>query len=303
MSCLKPLEAYRDRHGLVKIGRGGSFAVEDFYVSCGRCTGCKMDRARSWAIRISHEASLYDVSRFATFTYSDKYVPASGSLEYGDFQRFMKRLRKRLKGASPGPEGNYPLRFFCAGEYGSKRKRPHFHAIMFNLRMPDERLYENGSYHSELLESLWMKGTVRLDPVNARTAAYVAGYSLKKVYGSRARNHYDVVSLETGEVVQERRAEFVAMSLKPGIGAWWYRRFRADMFPGDFAVMDGKKWKTPRYYWEKFKGDGDPLVVEELAYERYLRAQFRREDETPERRAVRLEVLEAKLNVTPRMDL
>lgn len=304
MSCYRPLNAYRDRRGVVKIGEGGSFAVESFQVPCGRCIGCKMDRARSWAIRISHEAQLYDSSRFATFTYSDNHLPGSKSLVYRHFQLFMKRLRKRVSGCSVGPEGDRPLRFFCAGEYGTRRKRPHFHAILFNLRLEDEVAWHNGSRYSSLLERLWKLGSVQLDEVNASTAAYVAGYCHKKVYGQAAGMHYEVVDRETGEVTSVRRPEFIAMSNRPGIGAWWYRRYKNDLFPMDAAVVEGKRWKVPRYYWERFRKDADPALVEELEYGRFLRAQESRAESTPERRAVREEVAQARISFfQERLDL
>lgn len=272
---------------MVKIGEGGSFAMDSFELPCGRCIGCKLDRTRSWAVRITHEAQLYDSNRFATLTYSDEGLPASRSLEYRDFQLFMKRLRREFRGVSSGPEGNFPLRFFCAGEYGTRRLRPHYHAILFNLKLPDEARLMNGSMRSEILEQLWRKGTVQLDDVTPRSAAYVAGYSVKKVYGPRADAYYeDVVHLETGEVTR-RRPEFVAMSLKPGIGAGWYEKYGKDLFPHDFAVQEGRRYKVPRYYWDKFKESADAGVVEELEFRRLQRAQERRSDSTPERRAVR----------------
>lgn len=297
MSCYRPLDAYRDSRGVVKIGRGGSFAVDSFYLPCGRCIGCKLDRSRSWAIRITHEAQLYDSNRFATFTYSDDKLPKSRSLEYRHFQLFMKRLRKKVAGCSEGPEGGRPLRFFCAGEYGSERKRPHYHAVLFNLKLEDEVVWQNGSYHSKLLEDLWSYGSVQVDQVTPASAAYVAGYSTKKVYGHRASFYYeDVMDPGTGEV-SRRRPEFVVMSLKPGIGAWWYRRYGRDLFPNDFAVQGGKRYKVPRYYWERYRREADPILVEELEYGRYLRACEFRAEGTPERLAAREEVTQARVDL------
>lgn len=230
---------------------------------------------------------LYPSSWFVTFTYRDEDLPASRSLEYGDFQLMMKRLRKRVRGCGPGPEGNYPLRFFCAGEYGSRRHRPHFHAIMFNLRTGDEQEMWNGSFRSSLMEDVWRKGGVQLDRVTPGSAAYVAGYAQKKVYG-RTEAYEDVVNLATGEL-SSRRKEFVVMSRRPGIGAWWYARFASDLWSQDVAVVDGKRHKVPRYYLEKFRREGDPARVEEILEARYQRAMEKREEGTPERRAVREE--------------
>lgn len=294
MSCYRPLRAHRSVAGEVWIGYDPTRDGRAFEVPCGRCIGCKLDRARAWSVRITHEAQLYDSNWFATLTYRDEDLPESRSLEYRHFQLFMKRLRKKLRGDVEGPEGNYPLRFFCAGEYGGRTGRPHFHAILFNLRLGDEVRYQNGTSRSRVIEDLWSLGDVQLDAVNQRTAAYVAGYSLKKVHGQAAREHYeDVVDLRTGELTG-RRPEFVVMSRRPGIGAWWYRRYAGDLFPEDHAIVDGKRWKVPTYYWRRFREEADPIVVEALEHRRFLRAQEQIEESSVERRAVREEVAERR---------
>lgn len=294
MSCYRPLRAHRSLAGEVWIGYDPTRDGRAFEVPCGRCIGCKLDRARAWSVRIVHEAKLYDHNLFATFTYCDDELPESRSLEYRDFQLFMKRMRKRIRGDVGGPEGGYPLRFFCAGEYGGRTGRPHFHAVLFNARFGDEVRLSSGRLSSRLAEELWSHGAVVLDEVNQATAAYVAGYSLKKVHGARARDFYeDVVNLRTGEV-SRRRPEFVTMSRRPGIGAWFYRRFHGDLFPEDHAIVDGKRWKVPSYYWNKFRLEGDPAVVEALEEKRYLRAAAQLEESSPERRAVREELAERR---------
>lgn len=271
---------------MVRIGysRGDDYPLE---LPCGKCIGCKLDRARAWSIRIGHEAQLYDSNLFVTLTYAPEFVPESLSLEYSDFQNFMKRLRKRLSGVSLGPNGGYPIRFFCAGEYGGQTGRPHWHCILFNTRFGDEERLINGTSRSTLCEELWMRGNVVIGDVNAASAAYVAGYTLKKRYGAEAADHYeDVVNVKTGEVTSRRR-EFVTMSRRPGIGAWWYKRYGSDLFPMDSAVAEGKEHKVPQYYWRRFQEHGDPKVIEEIQYERELRALERESESTPDRRLVR----------------
>lgn len=289
MSCFRPIPAGRDRaSGAMVLWRVGNGDVME--LACGRCIGCKMDRRRSWAIRIMHEASLYDCNYFFTLTYDDGKLAAMNrfldpSLEYRDFQLFMKRLRKKLKSR---------IRFFCAGEYGGQFKRPHFHAIMFNCELKDTQRYVNDTLRSSVVEAAWGVGDVVIGNVSAKSAAYVAGYTLKKVHGAAAADHYeDVVSVRTGEL-SARRPEFVAMSLKPGIGAEWYRKFAGDLFPADRAVAEGVCYKVPRYYWKKFKDSADPLVVEEIEYERYLKAAEHVDDRTIERLLVREEVALAR---------
>lgn len=302
MSCYRPLTMCRLDDGTVKCG-----SLPDgrwFEVPCGKCVGCKLDRARAWSIRITHEAQLFDSNWFATLTYRDDALPESRSLEYPHFQKFMKRLRKSVGGDMEGPEGGRPLRFFCAGEYGGRTGRPHFHAVLFNLRVGDERAWDNGHYWSAKLEDIWSYGHVVLDCVTPASAAYVAGYTQKKVYGVSGRSAYeDVVNVRTGELTS-RRPEFAVMSLKPGIGAWWYARYGSDLFPEDHAIVaGGKRWKVPRYYWERFQDGGDPEVVEAIANSRFLRAMDRKADSTPSRRAVREEVAEARVNFFSQREL
>lgn len=291
MSCFRPLAAYRTPDGEVRLGtdyRGDGRWLE---LPCGKCIGCRLDRARSWKIRICHEAQLYDSNLVVTLTYSDAFLPASLSLEYPDFQGFMKRLRRRVCGVSLGPDGGRPVRFFVAGEYGGVTGRPHFHAILFNARFPDMDRLENGYYRSSLCEELWGMGNVVIDgSVTSESAAYVAGYVLSKAY----RRHQDeVVNVRTGEL-SDRVAEFVVMSRRPGIGAWWYRRFAGDLFPQDHAVAEGKEYKVPRYYLDRFKAEADAGQVEEVMYGRFLRAAEQRGESTPERRAVREELSERR---------
>ena len=76
---------------------------------CGQCIGCRLERSRQWAMRCLHEASLHENNAFITLTYDDSNLPRGGSLDYSDFQKFMKRLRKRI---------GRKVSFYCGGEYG-----------------------------------------------------------------------------------------------------------------------------------------------------------------------------------------
>ena len=104
--------------------------TETGYLPCGTCLGCKAARATSWAYRCMHEASLYDHNRFITLTYDDDHLPPNGWLNLRDVQLWMKRLRKAIP---------TKIRYFLTGEYGSNTGRPHYHALLFNCRFPDEK--------------------------------------------------------------------------------------------------------------------------------------------------------------------
>lgn len=234
---------------------------------------------------------MWDSNLFVTFDYSPECLP-SWSLQYRDFQLFMKRARKKL--------GSF--RFFVAGEYGKLYRRPHWHAVLFNLCLPDQEEFRNGTFRSESLERLWGLGNSVIGRLTPQSAAYVAGYTQSKAYGRAAEAAYeDLVDPETGEV-SSRRPEFCAMSRRPGIGALWYRKFAGDLFPRDSAVQDGKEFKVPRFYFEKFKED-HPLEAEEVAYGRYLRAmEVDPEESSEERRGVREKVAEARVELFSRRD-
>lgn len=299
MSCFRPLAAYSYAEGGKRVVKllGNSVAPTSggvIELPCGKCVGCRLERARAWSIRIGHEAQCWDSNLFVTFDYSPEHL-RSWSLYYPDFQGFMRRLRKKYGGVSVSPRGGRPLRFFVAGEYGEQYGRPHWHAILFNLHLPDEEEYKNGTFRSTNLERLWGMGNCVIGRVTPQSAAYVAGYTQSKAYG-RPEAYEDLVDSGTGEV-GSRRPEFCVMSRDPGIGAFWYDRFSGDLFPHDSAVQDGKEFKVPRYYVERLKREF-PLKGEEVAYGRYLRAkEVDPLESSEERRAVREEVAQARVSL------
>lgn len=257
-----------------------------------------------------HEAQLYDSNLFVTLDYAPEHLPKSLSLEYSDVQRWLKRLRKELRGVSRGPNGKYPIRFFLSGEYGPRTGRPHWHTILFNVDFSDKVQLMNGSWRSTQAEKLWGKGQVVIQGVGPESISYVAGYTTYKVYGRDSRDSYeDVVDLASGEITA-RRPELISMSRRPGIGHWWYEKYGSDLFgnveaPHDFAVMEGRRQKVPLYYWRKLQSDGSPEMVEELHDARMERARARgSEEDTVARRAVREEVLIRRVRAfSPRSQL
>lgn len=288
MSCYRPLRGFVDpisKKARVGVGASGAWSLE---VPCGRCVGCKIDRARAWSIRIGHEAQMWDSNWFVTLDYAPEFLEGP-SLIYGHFQEFMRNLRRGL------PK---PLRFFVAGEYGPKYLRPHWHAILFNARLKDAREFQNETFRSEMVESAWGRGNCVLGGVTARSAAYVAGYTQSKTYGWEASEKYESgVDFSTGEVLLKER-EFCRMSLKPGIGARWYEKFSEDLWAADIAVQDGKTFKPPRYYLEKLKL-ADPNRAARICYDRYVRSTegVDPEEFTSERREVREKVAEARVKL------
>lgn len=291
MPCFSPLSAWQtDAGAIVFSERAG--VRRALSLPCGQCVGCRLERSRQWAVRCIHEAQLHSHNCFVTLTYNDANLCESGSLDYRDFQLFMKRLRK-VKGR---------VRFFMCGEYGDLNSRPHFHACLFGVRFEDQKVFrtvgETCLYTSESLSKLWPFGFCTIGQVNFETAAYVARYVMKKVTGSAADAAYTRVNVDTGEVVK-REPEFCHMSLKPGIGAKWFEKYKRDVYPHDYVVVNGRQSRPPRYY-DTLLQRVDPDMFESLEVPRYEKALRGAEDTTPARLAVREQVTNARLALKKR---
>lgn len=248
-------------------------------------------------MRCTHEASLHADNIFITLTYDNEHLPSNLGLRYRDFQLFMKRLKvhsdRHLQRDSTG------IKFYMCGEYGENFGRPHYHACMFNYDLPDKRLWrmERGIplFTSETLTDLWGMGHTSVGSVTFESAAYVARYIMKKVTGDDADSHYEYVDLETGEV-SRRDPEFTRMSLKNGgIAGQWFDKYKSDVFPHDFVVMNGKKVTPPRFYTNRYELLY-PDEVAKIKLARKKRAESRAADSTPERLKVREQVLQARVN-------
>ncbi len=313
MPCFSPLKGWRDEDtGGLKFRREN--ARETMEVACGQCLGCRLDRSRMWAMRIAHEASLYEFTggnSFVTLTYDDDHVPGDWSLHRSDFVKFMKRLRKAFE-----PER---IRFFMCGEYGNTCKhgfaldimecpmcnlgRPHYHACLFNCCFPDRVSYSERDgvvrYTSSFLESVWTHGFVDVADLNFDSAAYVARYCLKKVTGKLADDHYLCIDMDG--VVTFLEPEYCTMSRRPGLGRDWFEKYSSDVFPADevpvvgFGVFRG----VPRYYEEIFKCS-DPLSLEDIKAVRREFMLAHGEDFTPARLMDKYKVKKAQVDLLSR---
>ena len=173
-------------------------------IPCGKCAGCMIDKSNDWATRAMLEAKIHKKNCFVTLTYDNKHISKNRSLIKKDIQNFFKRLRNHAK---------EKLRYICAGEYGPKTLRPHAHAIIYNYRPNDLKLFGqnktgNKLYTSKSLEKIWGKGYVMIGNVDYQSAAYVARYVLKKAYGIKK----DIF------IKHKREPEFQLASRRGGIG-------------------------------------------------------------------------------------
>lgn len=284
MTCFHPLDAYQTEDGDVVFHERGKIRRE-LSLPCGRCIGCRVKRAQSWAIRCVHESRMHEVSSFVTLTYDDEHY-AGPSLEYRDFQLFVKRLRK-LRGGG--------IRFFACGEYGEENLRPHFHALVFGTTFAARTKIGESLYRSPELEKLWPFGMSSFGDVTYQSAGYVARYSIKKVNGDRADEHYKRINVDTGELV-DCVPEFGRMSLRPGVGYSWFVRFWRDVYAArDGCVVDGRVFPSPRYY-DELLGRSECLLSCDKDFERYLNSDKFKDDCTPERLLVREQYVKAGID-------
>ncbi len=287
MTCFYPLHGWRSRkkskngkYGIVFQRRDG-WSDKPKTVPCGQCIGCRLENSRQWAVRCVHEASLYDDNCFLTLTYNDDHIPINGSLNLSDFQKFMKKLRKKFRGQK--------IRFYHCGEYGDLSGRPHYHALLFNFDFPDKKHYKtkNGHrlYKSEICDQLWSHPVTKVNMGDAlignltfQSAAYCSRYIMKKITGEMAFDHY-------GDLLPE----YTTMSRKNGIGHDWLKLFETDVYPDDYVVINGVQQRPPKFYDTQFEilkpdefrkiknkrinSDLNPLLTEYDNTERRLRTR------------------------------
>ena len=296
MSCVNPIKAFQcfDKSIVFDEVRKHDI-VRSLSLPCGQCVGCRLERSRQWAMRCMHEAQNHSKNCFITLTYDNTHLPSNGSLHYKDFQLFIKRLRKSL--------GNIRIRYYMAGEYGENFGRPHFHACIFGHDFHDKKFWKrtpSGSllYRSDHLETLWPFGYSSVGDVNFESAAYVARYIMKKITGNKAHEHYEHINDETGEIVK-RVPEFNKMSLKPGIGAEWFKKFKSDVFPHDYVIVRGKKMKPPKAYDKMYKKT-NPYEYDEVLYNREKNAKLNPDNHDPKRLDAKRQILESRLSLLKR---
>lgn len=240
-------------------------------IPCGQCVGCRLERSRQWAVRCMHEAQMHVDNCFVTLTYSDVHLPENGSLVKSDFQKFMKRLRKRC---------GITVRYYYCGEYGEDFGRPHYHVVLFGYDFKDKvfwRQNTNGDncYRSPFLEELWPYGFCEIGDVTFQSAAYVARYVMKKRTGKDAIEYYG-----------NRLPEYNDMSRRPGIGSNWFDQYYSDVYPNDFMVVNGVKTRPPRFYDNRYE-IYYPGEIERIKRLRIKNSRRYRENNTKSRLLVR----------------
>ena len=204
---------------------------------CGQCVPCLINRRRGWVTRMILESYAHRESCFLTLTYDkrkfDPLTQSDGNLVPEHLSLFWKRLRKHYF--------DKKIRYFACGEYGTKTKRPHYHAILWGIDFPTPR-------DRKKCQDIWGLGNVKYGKAEKDSMQYVAGYTCKKYVGYQD-------DVKNGKV-----REFCRMSLKPGIGCLYLPQMKDkallqnDGLDVIHTILVGdRRFPVPRYIRTKLR--------------------------------------------------
>lgn len=232
---------------------------------------------------------MHERNCFLTLTYDDAHLPQFGQLLKRDLQLFFKRLRLTTG----------PFRYVAAGEYGDKRRRPHFHACIFGLDFADDKIvYGEGVKGDPLFVSptvgkAWGMSTYpmghTIGSLTFESAAYVARYITKKVRGVAASPLPLACDPDTGELVMPN-PEFLLCS--KGIGKEWFDKyFMTDVFPHARVITEqGSPAPVPGYYKRELR-KRNAMMAMDMSYRASKNSERdlvkRVQEDAPERRSAR----------------
>lgn len=172
-------------------------------VACRYCWQCLENRKNDFAGRCIAEQETSDGVLAVTLTYGGgDDNPNAAILVYKDFQDFLKRLRK----------AGYKVRYIVAGEYGEKKGRAHWHAVLFfKGKVPKVDINDPYYMWTEGKANFWPHGFSYFQHAEHDGFYYLLKYAVKEV-GSDDVYH-------------------LAMSKKPPLGDAWvkdYAQFHVD---------------------------------------------------------------------------
>lgn len=207
---------------------------------CGSCPECAKAKLSAWLFRFEHQLKISSNPLFVTLTYDDNHLPYSSeqthidtatgeiitklarpTLDKRDVQLFLKSLRKAHSKSHLSR-----IRYYCVGEYGTRRQRPHYHLIMFNLA------------DVNLIQKCWAKGHTYAPPLKSGGIQYVLKYLSKP----KSPKHLN------------RVREFSLVSQKLGLNYLTPAIVRYHHSTPDNAVcttLSGHKIPVPKYFKEK----------------------------------------------------
>lgn len=150
--------------------------------------------------------------------------------------------------------------------------RPHYHYIVFGLKLDDLCLYKNNAlgdalYTSNELQRCWTDengiplGYITVGSVTTDSAGYCARYALKK-QKMTLKEDYAKLGIDP---------EFVVMSRRPGLGKNYFDDHYEELYLTDEIILPGRDkavhMKPPKYY-DTLLEKLDPELLQDIKLNR-----------------------------------
>lgn len=233
--CLFP-----NRAELNDFGRPSFHPEGSIVLPCGSCIECLTQRTQEWATRASHEMAQHKENCFVTLTYDNNNLPDVHDFSQKTlFRLFIKRLRKSL--------GDKKIKYLASHEFGGKTFRPHHHLIIFGWSPASQKFLKNTPagypiFRSTHLEKQWEHGFSSVAEANAKTAYYVASYSLKGKKHTYTKSDGEIITVKD------------SMTCSHGIGLNYAQKNLQQLIDSNDHL--------PRYYKKKLL-EQNPLLHEQ----------------------------------------
>lgn len=191
-------------------------------VRCGKCWWCASARRAEWFSRLSNEVENCPLSLFVTLTQED--VKQTDVVDKHRLQNFFRYLRR--------DNDDFTFRYYAIGEYGSKRGRPHFHALLFV-----DSLVSDPYVVDEKIRKCWSHGFIKIGEITPARVNYCLHFHVRP-----KNNDYFGSDRPTFAICSQG----LGMHMTPEFEAWLM-----DSSTVTFKTLSGDYAIVPRYYRKK----------------------------------------------------
>jgi hypothetical protein len=210
-------------------------------VACHKCEICRKNKVNDWIGRCVAESKMADHTASVTLTYGrnetgESLYEQALYLTYSDVQKYFKKLRA----------AGFKFKYLVAGEYGSRKGRAHWHALLFfEGAVPDyeneKRVFDTWWPHGY---SFWQRVTGQDDDGLSVEEVVVSGISYVCKYVQK-------------DAKDPEKQGMLRMSKKPPLGSGWFLRLAQryvddglaprDLFYSFADVVDRETGKRRQY--------------------------------------------------------
>lgn len=213
--CISPIKIKNPN--LYKGAALGGVAPSDFFrlthdtiseyinVPCGQCTECRFVRQSGYYQRML-EMSRNNYVYFGTLTYNENILNVEYKdtiytcAPYDDFQKMIKRLRKRSAFFRD-------FSYFCVREYGKKKGRAHIHCLIFIPKKSSDTYFT--PYHFEDVISTNLFQEWRRNVGSTRNPVYLPLTTYREKHlGGKLFKNYDLHYVQSRNFSDESNVYF-----------------------------------------------------------------------------------------------